>query len=90
MSLPSSELPHRAADPLTACLHTQERTGCWQRQAEGPGEAEGGAGRARASLGAGAVPSGLPFTARLGAVEATLRVRTSPTIREGVPVWPAV
>lgn len=73
-----------------AHLHTQERTGCWRRQVEGPGEAEDGAGRARASLGAGAVPSGLPFTARLGAAEATLRVRTSPTVRERVLVQPAV
>ena len=37
-----------------------------------------------------AVRAAPPFTARLGAAEATLRVRTSPTVREGVLMQPAI
>ena len=62
----------------------------WVWQVEEPGEADGGTGRARATLGhrGCAIWAALCSPARSGGGHTA--AETSLTVREGVPVWPAV
>ena len=62
----------------------------WVWREEEPGEAEGGTGRARATLGHRdcAIWAALCSPARSGGGHTA--AETSPTVWEGVPVWPAV